>query len=281
MSLALQPTLGFIDTGNFVGNIEAKLIACKDLQVDGETTFDTNLTVNGNSVLGNASGDTLTVNATSTFAAAASFNDAVTLGNASGDAITVTGTPTFATQVTITPTTNQLRLGVTNTTTISSTAPSASRTYTIPDAGASCNIQLGLSTVVTATLDSTTTLTAADSGKTIYCGQSTTNNDATHNAIILPAPTAGFRLKVIFTAAGDNTVGHGWQVTSTGANMSGLAYGVAGGIVGVSAAGVTNLIRHGTAANTKAGDTIEIHSNGTSHFYTALSSGTATCWSTS
>lgn len=41
----------------------------------------------------------------------------------------------FSVSQTITPTTNQLVLGTTNTTTLNSVAPSASRIYTIPDAG--------------------------------------------------------------------------------------------------------------------------------------------------
>jgi hypothetical protein len=48
---------------------------------------------------------------------------------------TIGGTKTFSSGVVINPTTNQLVLGVTNTTTINSVAPAASRVYTIPDAG--------------------------------------------------------------------------------------------------------------------------------------------------
>lgn len=48
---------------------------------------------------------------------------------------TVAGAKTFSSAVTVTPTSNQLVLGVTNTTTISATAPSASRVLTIPDPG--------------------------------------------------------------------------------------------------------------------------------------------------
>ena len=56
-------------------------------------------------------------------------------------------TATFASSVTstnetLTNTTNQLVLGTTNTTTINSTAPSASRVYTIPDAGSAANFVL-------------------------------------------------------------------------------------------------------------------------------------------
>lgn len=52
--------------------------------------------------------------------------------------------------ITIPGTTNQLILGTTNTTTISSTAPSASRVVTLPDGGASSNILLsqGAQTIV-------------------------------------------------------------------------------------------------------------------------------------
>lgn len=49
--------------------------------------------------------------------------------------VTLAGIKTFSSGLVITPTTNQLVLGTTNTTTISSVAPSASRVYTIPDAG--------------------------------------------------------------------------------------------------------------------------------------------------
>lgn len=59
---------------------------------------------------------------------------------------TVGGAKTFSTQVIINPTTNQLVLGVTNTTTINSVAPSASRVYTIPDAGTSASFVMSEST---------------------------------------------------------------------------------------------------------------------------------------
>ena len=49
---------------------------------------------------------------------------------------TINGSKTFSSSVTITPTTNQLVLGTTNTTTINAVAPSASRIYTVPDVSA-------------------------------------------------------------------------------------------------------------------------------------------------
>lgn len=79
---------------------------------------------------------------TLTVSGVATFNGAVGLGNAAADAITITGTPTFSTAITITATTNQIVLGVTNTTTINATAPSASRVYTLGDAGGAANFVL-------------------------------------------------------------------------------------------------------------------------------------------
>lgn len=76
-------------------------ITTANITTDNVTTLTVSgvSTHNGNTVLGNASGDTLTVNATETHNAAATFNAAVTLGDAAGDAITVNGTPTFNTAV--------------------------------------------------------------------------------------------------------------------------------------------------------------------------------------
>ena len=67
------------------------------LTVAGAATF------NGNTTIGNAGTDTLTVNAAATFGAAAAFNGAVTLGDAAGDAVTVNGTLSFATAPVLTP----------------------------------------------------------------------------------------------------------------------------------------------------------------------------------
>jgi hypothetical protein len=57
-------------------------------------------------------------------------------------AATINGAKTLSSALTITPTTNQLVLGTTNTTTISSTAPAASRVVTLPDAGTNSSILL-------------------------------------------------------------------------------------------------------------------------------------------
>jgi hypothetical protein len=64
-------------------------------------------------------------------------------------------TPTFA-SITHTAVTNQIILGTTNTVTISSTAPAASRTYTIADAGANANFVLDTGGALTITNAATT-----------------------------------------------------------------------------------------------------------------------------
>jgi len=72
------------------------------------------------------------LNGTQTVAGATTF----TLGT------TFSSTGSFASALTLLPTTNQLVLGVTNTTTINSVAPAAPRTYTIPDAGTNSSFMM-------------------------------------------------------------------------------------------------------------------------------------------
>lgn len=57
---------------------------------------------------------------------------------------TIAGLKTFSDPITQNDTSNQLILGVTNTTTLSATAPSSSRVYTMPDAGADASFQLSI-----------------------------------------------------------------------------------------------------------------------------------------
>lgn len=63
---------------------------------------------------------------------------------------TSSSTPTFTSE-TLSATSNQLTLGTTNTATISATAPSASRTYTIPDPGADANFVMDTASALTIT----------------------------------------------------------------------------------------------------------------------------------
>lgn len=79
-------------------------------------------------------------------ASAAGSNYLQILGGAAGTttefAVGKGGNLTALGAATLQATTNQLVLGVTNTTTLTAPAPAASRTYTIPDAGAAANVGL-------------------------------------------------------------------------------------------------------------------------------------------
>lgn len=97
---------------NFADLINALTDGTSDHAINTLTLTST-LTANGNVTLGNASSDTLTVNATPTFAAATTFSNSVTvtgtanlngdvnIGDDSGDTITVDGTTTFNADTTI------------------------------------------------------------------------------------------------------------------------------------------------------------------------------------
>lgn len=105
--------------------------------VGGVKTFSSNVIVNPTTnqlVLG-------VTNTTTINSVAPSASRIVTLPDAGLDssfvlnqgASTINGAKTFSSAVTVNPVSNQLVLGTTNTTTISATAPAASRTYTMPD----------------------------------------------------------------------------------------------------------------------------------------------------
>lgn len=85
-----------------------------------------------------------------------------------GGTQTIAGAKTFSSAVTINPTTNQIVLGVTNTTTISSTAPAASRVYTIPDVGGSADFlfTVGAQTITGAKTFASSALLLQEAGST-------------------------------------------------------------------------------------------------------------------
>ena len=85
------------------------------------------ITGTANQITASAATGNVTLSVPSTFIAPGSIAATSTL---SGTALTLTNT------------TNQIVLGTTHTVTLSSTAPSASRVYTIPDAGGSANVIL-------------------------------------------------------------------------------------------------------------------------------------------
>lgn len=102
-----------------------------------------------------------------------------TLAQVFTSSATFAGAKTFSSAVTISPTTNQIVLGDTNTTTISATAPSASRVVTIPDPGGAASFVM---TEGTQTINGAKTFssTIATSGITNTAGvdiQGTNTND--------------------------------------------------------------------------------------------------------
>lgn len=121
----------------------------------------------------------------------------VTLANVMSGTTAFAGAKTFSslltasagvstTAVTATATTNQLLLGTTNTVTISASAPSASRVYTIADAGAAASFVM---TEGTQTINGTKTF----AGQLI--GKGTTTNDS---------PSAGYIGEVVESVATAN-----------------------------------------------------------------------------
>lgn len=126
----------------------------------------------------------------------------------------VNGAKTFASSVTINPTTNQLVFGVTNTTTITSPAPAASRVYTIPDAGGAASFVMtaGTQTIAgTLTLPATVNYTSAGSIVKSGVGALTITNASAAGLTFagtgtVSAPTgtytlAGLSLGNVFTVA--------------------------------------------------------------------------------
>ncbi len=81
---------------------------------------------------------------------------------------TFSGTKTFSAAITISATTNQFVLGTTNTTTITSPAPAASRVYTIPDAGGAADFLLtvGAQTITGAKTFASSALLLQEAGST-------------------------------------------------------------------------------------------------------------------
>jgi len=102
-------------------------------------------------------------------------------------------------------TTDQLVLGTTNTTTISSTAPAASRTYTIPDAGSASNFAL----------------TATGVANTIPYWSSTTrlanDTDLTFNGATLAVVNSGSSAAQTITKSGS---GNGLTITNSGSGKA-------------------------------------------------------------
>ncbi len=98
-----------------------------------------NLLWNGDIIATSSSSPVLSITGTANQVIASSATGNVTLSLP--QSIGTGNSPTFD-HLTLAKTTSQLILGVTNTTTLSATAPVASRVYTIPDAGGAANVML-------------------------------------------------------------------------------------------------------------------------------------------
>ena len=132
-------------------------------------------------------------------------------------------TPTFASAF-LTATTNQLTLGTTNTVTLSATAPNASRTYTLHDAGANANLVLGTGGALTVTNTGSTNQVLVKSGTTtaswqtpvafitsaiIFAGQQSTLspvNGTTHTYTVIAGKTYKLEVQSYGLRSGGNVV---------------------------------------------------------------------------
>ncbi len=183
--------------------------------------------------------------------------------------------------LTLGATSSQIVLGTTVTTTISATAPAASRVLTIPDRLGPTTFMLGQKGIVAPTANALTTLTAADSGKLVLVPQGTDPDSATVSAIQLPTASAaitGFHLKFIFTAVGNDTAGDGWRIMSASDNIVVLrrvTLNAAAGSASVAGFTTANLQRDGTAADAIAGDYVDLWCDGTNYYAYCVSHGVA------
>lgn len=143
-------------------------------------------------------------------------------------------------------------------TTITASAPSASRTYILPDVGASSNIKLGVDSVQSIT--AATTLSG--SGQTCHVS----NAGSAYN-ITLPAVSSGanFKLYVISTLNAAVTVTAGSAII-LGSLISSDGTAVSGGAI---AAAKTNVI-FGTGS--VPGDHLDFYSDGSKWYVTGFTS---------
>ena len=180
--------------------------------IGGSKTLSSALTINPTTnqlVLGVT--NTTTISATAP-AASRTYTMPDVLANAdfilSAGTQTIGGSKTFSSSLTINPTTNQLVLGVTNTTTISATAPAASRTYTIPDVLGAADFVMTAGTQTiggSKTLSSALTITPTTNQLVLGVTNTTT--------ISAPAPASSITLTLPNTA--DTLVGRATTDTLT------------------------------------------------------------------
>jgi hypothetical protein len=155
----------------------------------------------------------------------------ITASNSSGT-VTLSLTPSvyITGSMFIGATTNQLVLGTTNTTTISSTAPSANRVYTLPDFGANAIIPLSTSgNSLSFTTSANTILTLPTSGTlaTLAGGETFTNKTLTSSTNTI----GGVTMTLGSDATGDTYYrSSGTTLTRLGVGSNGDVLTVTGGL---------------------------------------------------
>ena len=197
VTLSLITPVGISDGGTGSTSLTTNGI----ISVNG-SAFTSNVLTDGQLLIGRTGLSPLSSTLTGTSNRVSVTNGAGSITLSTPQDIAISSSPTFASE-TLTNTTNQLILGTTNTTTISSLAPSGSRIYTISDAGGNDTFTMNDATqsLTNKTLDSTTNTIAAD--KLHSATTSITISSAT-------APTSGQVLTATSSTSAD------WQTPSSG-----------------------------------------------------------------
>jgi hypothetical protein len=159
--------------------------------------------------------------------------------------------------VAITPTTNQLILGTTNTTTLSAIAPAASRTLSIQDPLTNCNIVTGSYPMPTAITDTASVATTA-SGQTHLV----TSKGGGAYLVSLPAPANGLKYKFVLQSA---TNANNIDITATSTIFYGAVTCLSTGLV---IAGRNTVRFTNTAVR---GDWVAVESDGTNWYVSGAS----------
>lgn len=181
--------------------------------------------------------------------------------------IDITSTPTFASE-TLSSTTNQLVLGTTNTTTINSVAPAASRIYTIPDAGGNDTFTMN---AATQTLTNKIITGTTNTVRATQLGTTTTDVVVSSSS----APTSG---QVLTATSGTNAT---WQTPSFSGTVTSISAATSSivctpnPITTTGTVDIGNSIWTGSKANTPVAKQgiIDIPIGGTSSFSGLASTG--------
>jgi uncharacterized protein (UPF0218 family) len=165
------------------------LTASTVLSLDSSKNIVSNTLTNGQLLIGSTGANPVVASLTGTTNQITVTNGAGTITLSLPQSINSTATPTFA-SMTLSATTNQLVLGTTNTTTINSTAPAASRVYTIPDTAANANFvmtELAQTINGNKTLSGTTNLSGltASSILTLNASKNITSNVLTNGQLLI------------------------------------------------------------------------------------------------